>query len=87
MSVTGKKMSLHPAQARTALTDSNPKAAPATAAKGIVKTKATASSTASTEREIVLQECRRKLVGKRPAILKLLNAADVILPRLNCVAI
>ncbi len=85
MSITGKKLSLQPAPARTALIDSNPKAAPATAAKAPVKSKAAApnvgTGTGTTERDTVLQECRRKLVGKRPAILKLLNAADVILSR------
>ena len=88
MSVTGKKLSLQPAPARTAMTDSNPKAAPATAAKGPVKTKATVSIAAATQRDTaILQVCRRKLVGKRPAILKLLNAADVIIPRTRCFVI
>jgi len=77
MSVTGKKVPLQPPPTRTALTDSNPKAAAATATKGSVKGKPPGSSTATTEKDMVLQECRRKLVGKRVPLLKLLNAADV----------
>ena len=80
MSITGKKVLLQPAPARSALTDSNPKAVSAAAAKGPAKPKPSGSSTAPTERDKVLQECRRKLVGKRVALLKLLNAADVTSP-------
>ena len=89
MSITGKKLVLQAAPARTALTDSNSKAvssnvakgpSKAVAAGGIPKTTALSSakpSAATAEKDAVLRECLRKLVGKRVPVLRLLNSEDV----------
>jgi hypothetical protein len=89
MSITGKKLALQAAPARTALTDSNPKAvssnvakgpSKAVAAGGIPKTTPLSSakpSAATAEKDAVLRECLRKLVGKRVPVLRLLNSEDV----------
>ena len=86
MSVSGKKILPQP---RPALTESNPKASSASGANRPSKAVSSAGmpkatglsnvkeSTATSDKDAILQECLRKLVGKRVSLLKLLNSADV----------
>lgn len=89
MSISGKKIMLQPGAPRAALTDSNSKSTTANGAKGHPKGAAASGvpkvaelseakpSAAAAEKDAILRECLRKLVGKRVPLLKLLNAADV----------
>ena len=89
MSISGKKILLQPGPPRAALTDSNSKAAPPNGAKGhskgaagggvqkVAELSEAKPPAVAAEKDAILRECLRKLVGKRVPLLKLLNAADV----------